>query len=296
MRISTLHVLFASALLLASACATTGGNTGWSDETDQGCDAISENLCTFATKHEEALIEVKREAHLIGRLDTHKMSERLHKLSTVGLAYADTLKKATSPSRQALGFDEVGREVMNACREECVEQEIAELKNRVRSQLGVGQDISGVVNDMRKGIARSCELPGGSKAFITRACIARKDPMQRALNWLSNTVEIVHRSPFRTVLNNMAPIQQMVLFRLGSSTSFDKLSAEEQDTLYTQLSETAEALRGLHALAAAQDRPAVLRMLEPAEAWSEREREVREAMAERIAACKSGDCSSKWTP
>jgi hypothetical protein len=250
------------------ACATVGGNTGWSDETAQRCDAISAKLCDFHKTHEKALREVKGEAHLIGRLDTQDMSGRLYKLATVGYTYAGAIERATTPTKKELGLDEVEPSVLQACKDECVDQEIAELKARVRSQMGASQDISGMVNDMRKGVLRSCELPGGSKAHVTRACLARKDPTQRALNWLSNTVEAVHRTPFRNVLNNIAPIQQMVLFRLGSSTSFGKLSAKEQDTLHQQLTDVAKSLRGLHGLAAATNRPDVLRLLEPAEAWN----------------------------
>ena len=268
------------------------GEPQWVDESSQDCEDISPALCAYSKGPENALDELADRANDVSKDVSEGMPAALRARSILSRDFAMALQAYAVPSESALGLNSASEEVRIKCLNECVKAEQAALVQRVSSQIQ-GSSITDFVEEMRSSITLSCEPGKGSMAHVTDACIARLNPAQKARTWLMNRSEERYRMAFKTLVQSISPVQQLVLFKTEMALNFASLSDAELDALYEGLVAAKKTAQLFIRLCDTSTRATPLRVLDPIDRWTHSVAEITGAIDTTAKQCGSG-CSPAW--
>ena len=289
--------LLASATLMWLAVGCGGGNASregevqWIDNSSEDCEDISQALCAYAAKHEPQL-EVLADRADDAAVDVSMgMPGALKLRAEVALEFALALQAYAVPSEADLGLAEATEAMRQQCVSECIQSELASLKQRISSQIPASA-IHEFVEEARSSIKLSCQ-GDGSMSHVTNDCLARVNPAQKARVWLQNRSDRRFRDPLKALITSISPVQQLVLFKTEMALNFASLSDDELDALYYGLVAAKKAASGFIRLCEVTQRAMPLRVLDPVENWTHSVAEITGAVDTTAKKCGSG-CSPAW--
>jgi hypothetical protein len=271
--------------------ASRDGEVQWIDHSTQGCEDISEALCTYAAKHEPALKAFADRADEAATDVSGGMPAALATRAKLALEFAHALQDYAVPSEADLGLAEATESVRQQCISECVKSELASLKQRVSSQIPAST-INDFVEEARSSVNLSCQGKG-SMSHVTNDCLARVNPAQKARLWLQNSTDSQFRAPLKALITSISPVQQLVLFKTEMALNFASLSDDDLDALYFALIAAKASATGLIRLCEATHRAMPLRVLDPIENWTHSVAEITGAIDTTAKKCGAG-CSPAW--
>jgi hypothetical protein len=288
-------------LLVALATTMTGcagGNAAteeegeWAEEAAEDCGDVSPILCLYVTEREAALTALADAADDAATDVSEGMPAALQRRAELAIEFAIVLQDYAAPTDENLGLASASRDVLADCVEMCIKSEQDELMKRVSDQ-AAGGNTREFLEEMRPSLELACEPGRGSKAHKTESCLARLNPAQKARTWLMNDADDRYRLPFKKLIRSIAPVQQLVLFKVEMGMSFASMPDAELDAMHAALMASQATATKFIRLVDRQDRAMPLRALDPVDQWRRSVSDIDDMLETARKKCGSG-CSPAW--
>lgn len=276
----------------AASNAAGGTESEWSQEAAEDCDDVSPVLCEYVEKNKADVEKLNDRAEDVAQSVSKGMPEALRQRANLALKFARALQAYAVPSDENLGLASASLSAREQCIEQCIRGEQQKLRQRVSGQI-TGGNPNDLFEEMRPSLALACEPGKGSAGHVTEACLARDNPTQAARIWLMNHADDKYRLAFKRLIQSIAPVQQLVLFKVEMALNFASLSDAELDGMHAALVAAMNTARKLIPLANAENRAMPLRALDPVDQWTRSAAELEEAIETTAKKCGSG-CSPAW--